>query len=434
MTEGLEIAGWHGAELVKAGDGAISQMALVYSDIEPSIRVFSDSYPYNRTPTNEVSPGPGEPTFTHHWVVQLPLDTAATRVAVEDHSPGVKLESGLTTTGVDETTLDSLDTVRGSYAGVAGQFTCIGGAAGGTVGCTLNLDEAGVLWWYSNTTIAGEEATVLFKADDPATLLGDPDYLAFGVWALVPDSPTHGNAGQTRPFATGGAAKFSMADIAPLQGAATYEGAAAGHYATRAQGSHLVDHGRFTASVTIEARFDNLAPATEEAGPGGAGNGTYTVTASAPVTFKTGTMVHDFMDHDGNAMEGWLVNLGSPAGGGEDTFMASANRDYNSQASRDGLSLSAAELTQYNDAVANAVGAGTALLGGTSGGTGSQAWSGTWDGTFHGTNKETYPTGIAGRFEASVGGALPEKTTEARIDLFEDEGFAGVVGAFGARR
>ena len=104
---------------------------------------------------------------------------------------------------------------------------------------------------------------VLFQVDNAETLLPDRDYLAFGVWTVVPDSPTHANPGSVGAFTKASAAAFDSQEINALTGSASYEGPAAGHYATRAAGSHTVDMGRFTAKASITASFDTPGSAMQ---------------------------------------------------------------------------------------------------------------------------------------------------------------------------
>ena len=130
------------------------------------------------------------------------------------------------------------NTVRGSYDGVDGLYVFAG-----TPTITLSADDGSI-------TI-GPSVRVLFRADDHETLLPDTDYLAFGVWAEVPDSPTTANPGRVRPFVKGSAAPFDIADVHGLSGSAKYSGGAVGHYASRAKGDHMVEAGRFTASAAL---------------------------------------------------------------------------------------------------------------------------------------------------------------------------------------
>jgi hypothetical protein len=286
------------------------------------------------------------------------------------------------------------ETLRGSYDDVAGLYVCVG------ADCTISLTEDGTV------QVAGTGASLLFRADDPEVLLPDSDYLAFGVWTEIPDNPTQANPGRVRPFAYGSTDPYTASDImeleeipevvadpnadppivgvaaipdgrmattgaGPLQGSASYSGPSVGHWATRAKGAHMVDEGRFTATAELEADFD---------GPGMGLSGT----------------VDAFMMEDGTAMSGWLVKL-------NDGTMAIRNNPKGD------------------------------INGGTTGSTGSLDWTGVWEAWLFGDNKGNHPTGVAGNFQASSGTAQPVQTPEARIDLFSDEGFAGVAGSFAGR-
>ena len=72
-------------------------------------------------------------------------------------------------------------------------------------------------------------------------------------------------------------------------------------------------------------------------------------------------------------------------------------------------------------------------MGATSGTTGSLSFEGVWEAWMFGNNPDNHPTGVAGNFQASMGTAQPVTTPEARIDQFNDQGFAGVVGSFAGR-
>jgi hypothetical protein len=230
---------------------------------------------------------------------------------------------------------------------------------------------------------------LLFKADDSDSLLPDSDYLAFGVWTEVPDSPTLANPGRVRPFATGNAGPFDHGDFKDLTGKAEYSGGAVGHWATRAQASHMVYSGRFTAKAEVEASFD-----------------------AAGVSLSG--MVNGFMDETGEMdMSGWLVNLNA----GESEMGMVPDPDGGEGAMMAGIPTSEVD-----------------ILGDTTGYAGSRAWMGVWEAWMFGNNTDTTPTGVAGNFQASSGTAQPVITPEARIDQFNDQGFAGVVGAFAGRQ
>ena len=106
---------------------------------------------------------------------------------------------------------------------------------------------------------------MLFKADDPSTLLPDPDYLTFGVWMIAQDGPA--TSGYIRPIAMASAEMFDQENLTALTGSAAYNGDATGYYATRASGSVEATTGRFTATATLMANFDALDEAWCRARP-----------------------------------------------------------------------------------------------------------------------------------------------------------------------
>ena len=372
--EAPAIPGWTGVSLMKDGPGAISQMALVYSDAERSVRAFDDVYSYNRDEFNISM----DVSLTHRWVLNpvTENDQATTEVdesLLSAQDSRIMLHHELSTTGVRMRTMvqNEVDAdppatpVRGYYDGVPGQYLCAGGD------CTVSITDTGAV------QLTGENATtnLLFKADDPDTVIPDRDYLAFGVWTEVPDDPTLANPGRVRPFVHGSAGPFTKAQIDMLTGKASYSGGAVGHYATRAAGSHMADQGRFTATASLSANFDGGIP-----------------------PLLSGS-ISGFMTEDSTAMEGWLVNLSGGAMGG--------------------MSLTDTK--------------GIDVDGTTSGTTGSQSWGGVWEAWFFGTNTANHPTGVAGNFQAEAGTAQPIHTPEGRINMFDDTGFAGVVGSFAGR-
>ena len=141
----------------------------------------------------------------------------------------------------------------------------------------------------------------------------------------------------------------------------------------------MAEMGRFTADVSLDAEFDTEDPLLSG-------------------------KIDSFMSEDGMEMAGWVVTLG-------------------------GGHMDAVDLTNGPPTMR-----GIDVDGSTSGSTGSLSWSGVREAWFFGTNKSTHPTGIAGNFQADAGTPQRVSTPEGRINLFADEGFAGVVGSFGARR
>ena len=102
-------------------------------------------------------------------------------------------------------------------------------------------------------------AAAAYQPDDPGgTLEG-----AAGREAAQAIDDYANNADEDGPDGFAGGFRRSRISDA-LQGSATYTGSAGGRWATRAVGSHLVDHGSFTATAVLQANFD---------GPGGAVSG-----------------------------------------------------------------------------------------------------------------------------------------------------------------
>ena len=313
---------------------------------------------------------------------------------------------------------------------------------------------------------------MLFRADNAEALLEDKDYLAFGIWTVVPDTPTLGNPGMTRAFVKASADAYNAMYINALTGSATYTGPATGHYATRGASDHTVDYGRFTATAVINAIFNGsgsrdpmaAAPTLTEAGTVVENSYTATVGTRPGVVFAE-SMIHNFMDEEGNAMAGWVVNLNSPsminnsgsvtraAGdvvtgimgashmvGGNTVAAAPALSDAEARVAAlaglvGGANLPSTITTRTNGAqnLARTLTWGTMLSGSTDGTSGALSWSGVWDGSLHGTDMANHPTGIIGRFQATAGTPTPVTTPEGRINQFADQGFAGVIGSFAGR-
>ena len=158
--------------------------------------------------------------------------------------------------------------------------------------------------------------------------------MTFGVWMLAPDGPAAG--GLIRPIAEANASMFGQMHLKDLKGSATYEGQAAGYYATRAAGSAEAASGRFTATATLEANFDvssstrpadssggtvdttrtGLQPMARDMNHGalvGDNNSAaaryYRPVVLAPGVSFVGSKIDKFMTEDGTMMEGWVVNL-----------------------------------------------------------------------------------------------------------------------------
>ena len=368
-------------------------MALVYSDAERSVRAFGDVYPNNVGVTGAtpvITPSAIVPT--HRAILDATAaGIAATLLANLDSNislvHGLSPVPGIVTRMFGTGVATAPNSLRGSYAGVDGDFLCVGT-------CTLSLDAGGNLQFAA---AGAANNGLLFQADNPESLLEDSDYLAFGVWTEVPDNPTLANPGRVQGFVKGSANVFKWRHVAALDGTATFSGNAVGHYATRAQGSYTAEMGRFTADAALTANFN------ADADPYAAGN-------DGAGLSVTGT-IDNFKMEDDTSIAGWVVNLN---GGGMLT------RTFDLDAA--GATRVLARPSTDGD-----------IYGTTSGYTGSLQWSGVWDAWLFGGNTGTYPTGVAGRFQAARGRPQPFTTLNGAIDLFNDQGFAGVTGSFAGR-
>ena len=438
------LSGWQGAALAATG-GGVMQEALVYTDIDRSVATFGSSYPYTVDDTGAANVAAAR---THYYVADLyPASAIATITLVDSTGGGGETNDKISIDYVvssANTTQPVETTIRGSYDGVPGTYRC-------TRDCELEWSATGVTLVGKNedgSELSGA-AHLLFQADDVSALLPDPDYQTFGVWMIAQDGPAA--AGYVRPIAMANASKFGQSDLRVLKGSATYNGQAAGYYTTRAAGSAEATAGRFTATATVSANFD-AAPDTVttdatnsvEIGPGHpvgldedrkpVALGTASVTdaaalasvmyfrsASAPGVSLKGK-IDGFMAEDGTEMAGWVVNLGS----------GSIRLPKDVKVVGNTTEIATFETAQ-DTARTNGEAAG--MFEGATSGTGyAMEWTGVWDASLHGNTMSNLPLGVVGTFQAEAGSAHPIANADGAIDLYNDGGFAGVVGSFGARR
>ena len=445
------LTGWQGTALAKTSGGT-TQNALVYTDIERSVTPFSSKHPYT-VDDGGTPPDTGAPTYVHTGV------TGAVSITGPRAHDFISLNHAVSSANPDQNVAAD-GTIRGSYDGVPGVYTCAGNAA-----------ACPIMWAASGVTVTvptGQQ--LLFQADDISTLIPDPDHLTFGVWMIAQDGPVTGNSGAIRPIAMANAGTFSQEDLAgmtaaedPLKGSATYTGQAAGYYATRDAGSFEAESGRFTATATLKANFDAAAdtvPATQDSDLATVQRAGDAASLSAmaldadrapetatpadvayyrPVVARSGvsfagSKIDQFMAEDGTMMEGWVVNLN----GGVLRQPADVMVADNAGIPDDGTttitenSANGQRAIAYNAALEAARNAST-FEGMTSGTSGAMEWSGIWDASLHGNTKAALPTGVVGTFQADAGMAVP-KLEAGAINLSTDTGFAGVIGSFGARR
>ncbi|MDE0206004.1 MAG: hypothetical protein OXP66_08250 [Candidatus Tectomicrobia bacterium] len=373
------IRGWNGANLVKDGPGPVTQTALVYTDIEPSVRAWGDVYSYTVGAAGNPGGAALPPSSLTHIVI---AERVATPRRLRFVDRNIELTHGLSSTiGLTTRTATETITVRGFYDGARGIYVL-------NTSSTIELDASG-------NVLLTVDGPLTFRADDPDRLHRDKDPLAFGVWAEIPDEPSRTNPGRVRAFAHGSTTPYNGTHIwafvdddnnpdtpesavtltgaGMLQGSATYTGGAVGHWATRSPGNRLTEQGRFTATAVITADFN---------GPGLTISGT----------------VNRFRDEARRkSMADWRVDL------------------------RNGVMATADNPTGV-------------ILGRTDGFTDVTLWEGVWDARLYGDNKTSLPSGVAGRFQAEAGTAEPVLSPAGGINPFADEGFAGVIGAFAGRR
>ncbi|MCY4421048.1 MAG: hypothetical protein OXC42_07360 [Gammaproteobacteria bacterium] len=246
------VDGWMGSRVMKTvADDANPEAGIVYTNI-------------------------GEPTPVKLMVAQGDLNVDADNAATITE-PVANI--GQYTEGA---------TLMGTFRDAAGTFTC---AAGQTCTITRNEDD-------EVTAISGWDFESTDPVDSLATQAGD--YLFFGAWleTTPDDAPNNFKA-----FANGSTPYTG--NVTGLTGSATYEGAAAGMYATKvneikADGTvgpvdGSVMAGEFTAKARLSVNFGGTALAQD-------------------THFMITGAIHDFMDGD-QALD-FMINLSTAAGTG----------------------------------------------------------------------------------------------------------------------
>ena len=267
--------------------------------------------------------------------------------------------------------------VAGTFDGVAGTFTC-------TATCPAPADFP--TRRSNGSFIAGSlpAGTWEFKADDKdATVkVADTDHLSFGYWL---SKSSAGIPTNFRVWYGGSKDVAASAAVTALDEAVTYTGAAAGKYVVKDDIANTATPGYFTATTELMADFRaSQIPTTA-----GADN----------VAIVSGT-ISEFMDGDTQPMDDLALTLSGYLS--YDTTENTLNVRSDDHLDHD------------DDAGTAAVASNTvkAKSGGASHGT-----VGSWEAQFFGSEKNTnLPTGVAGAFQATVGGQ------------------AAVVGGFGASK
>ena len=271
--------GWASGELTMS-TRTHDNMLMVYSNIEAAMREpFGDVYGAT------AADNPGGLTYSDHDSapatpnrVTIPATMSATVGAMLDssrfpqagpggsgsmtyHYSGDKTDPGYQ---FDATMADG---VSGMFNGALGTYYCDSSSNRCSVTVTdQNADAA------NRYTLSGAWT---FQPNSGSTVVvQDSDYLTFGHWVSAPmEANSAGDyAGYDVHVFASGSEAFPQTSVDALAGKVTYEGPAAGVYATRDFEDGDVAsamHGSFMADVTLTADFDmqpSTTPGTDEAG------------------------------------------------------------------------------------------------------------------------------------------------------------------------
>ena len=317
------IAGWTGARFER---GTASEHLVVYADVgAPEAMPFT---PENLNELKEVSGLTGETVpstglaILNAWLPVIgstSLAAAPPNGSVTHQAEGTDANAGLEFVG--------------TFAGGPGRYSCSGSA------CSVTLNDKRMPTAMDGDWVFAPDSAAMVK-------IPDYDHLYFGWWL---DGREDGSYGfQSFADAVGfpqGAGNVT----APMEGSATYRGAAAGAWVTMDSSGGRVtdaDSGEFTAEATLTANFYGALDA-------GAVNGE----------------IGSFRDMAGRPLDGWRVTLNAAG-------------------------LTADEASFAGETVGE-VGPGSS-------GTGS------WEGRFHGTDgaeTNARPSHVTGRFDLHFPGA-----------------------------
>ena len=137
-------------------------------------------------------------------------------------------------------------TLPATLKGVNGTASCTGCSFVYTTG-QLQMTAGSMTFTPSD----GSAATSLTAGTSTSTVT-DADYLAGGVWLIVPDDAASAADYEFGAFADGND-PFMQSNLAPAMGMATYIGDATGTYSAREAGAAIV--GYFDADVRLDANF-----------------------------------------------------------------------------------------------------------------------------------------------------------------------------------
>ena len=223
MSVHRKLGGWTGGAY-RAADGTAADEIVFYTDIEaPGSQPFGSEMGKYGTANGLDADG------------NLPIVAAtdATLIASSAFPTGPGIRTHMTSP-------DGAVEIVGTFDGAEGAYVCTPAADDG---CTSSIRDAGGI-----ALVGGGWKFV--PAEDATVLKPDTEYRYFGWWlrdvgGSYAVGAFHGGVG-------GDAQDF--ADLATLQGSATYSGPAAGKFVVGPQIGHA-SAGEFTASATLEVEF-----------------------------------------------------------------------------------------------------------------------------------------------------------------------------------
>ena len=387
-------SGWMAVAMANGPTGGVTNRAVVYTNIEAPKRVAFNGPKLERDVNNNdtlTDVGDADWNVVGEYL-SINLDTFANKADdTANDNPNVKLAlpSNLTFSSANRANAAPSTSYAGTYDGAAGMYICTSVTVGN---CGWRRNEVNDV-----TYVVAYGIWEFRPASGAQTVSEDTDYLVFGAW--LNESVASSAARNAGVFANG-SDLFTAGNINGLEGKATYSGPASGNYAKRLSRSTMAAAGRFTATATLTADF-------------GAANAGGTIKGSVN-DFVIPIPVDGIVDSNPN----WVVTLGG------------TNTDESVNISADNNQTT-----------------------GTSGGNADGVnWSGTWGAQFFGdtpNEADAHPTGIAGVFRAlqvnpvatiddspnpAYNPNFPEvrRLTTGNEIHHADQGFVGVVGAFGA--
>ena len=278
------ISGWHGSNWTRG-----TQHITVYNDIEAP-----QSVAWSATNIAAVAGG-SAPTLGAGGVLSISNGTVNSGNDYEGDAISTTLtrpaKGGTATYTSTGTGVDAGRTFSGTFGGATGEFKCSGGD------CSVTINDMGVI-----TALGGSGDPWSFTPASGAKLVQpDSNYVNFGYWMLEPSSPTG-----TYQFASfyGGTGATAVSAHNDFVGPATYNGKAAGVYATQDSTAGVVtgaSKGEFTADAKLTASFG----AADEMG-------------------TIGGSISNFKDEDGGALAAWSVTL-TPVGLSDQSAAAFGN-------------------------------------------------------------------------------------------------------------